>query len=219
MIGAFLHGEKKAATSEGVSRGVQNLQFDGAEGVGFVRFKRTVSNRRFRQRQSVATARGLCEGLQKVVIWMQVPVNLVVISEFRDETAVVKMSVGVDQRNDLPPGQTEFMCCFSVFWACGPVGPGASIPVDPFDDALRFVAAVDDDGVAARPVGDHRTSHLERTDKEMLDPWFVQSHDAATPVSFMRLSHQRWSRSTNRWSRNPPGRPRATQTGGSPREV
>ena len=56
---------------------------------------------------------------------MQVPVNLVMISEFRDEPAVVKMSVGVDQRNDLPTGQTEFVRCFSVFWTCGPVRAGA----------------------------------------------------------------------------------------------
>ena len=62
------------------------------------------------------------------------------------------------------------------FWTGCPIRTWSIIPVNPIDDALRFITTIDNDGVAVASVGDHRTPHLEGADEKMFNPRVRQGH-------------------------------------------
>tara|TARA_Y100001954_G_scaffold237088_2_gene299689 strand:+ start:8619 stop:8933 length:315 start_codon:yes stop_codon:yes gene_type:complete len=100
MVWTLFNREQEAATPKGVSRGMENSKFDASKGVRFLCFEWMVCHRRFWQVKAVSAPRGLCERLQKRVIWVKVPRYTVVLAEDGNESAVVEMGVCVDECYD-----------------------------------------------------------------------------------------------------------------------
>ena len=143
---------------------------------------------------------------------MKKPIHVVVITECRNEAAVVKVSMRIHKGHNSTLWGILLLCHGFVFWTSGPVWTRATVSVNPVDDPLWLITTVNDDGITTGSVRDDRASHLQRPDEKVVNPRFAQRHVLRRNDSFKRLSHPKCERPRNPWSTNHPRQPPEVQT-------
>lgn len=103
-------------------------------------------------------------------------------------TAVIEMSVSVDESNDFSWPEAFVIGCGLIVWSIRPVRPTPFEMVNPRNESLRLAPSIDDYRVASGSVGNHRAAHLKSTHKEAFNPRVEDGHALATTHPLMSLS-------------------------------